>query len=215
MLLLSPILGLISVTLPICAMNGYPKQMLYLASQSPRRRELLTQMGVEFGVLDVDVPELRLPGEAPDQYVNRVAREKAAAGLLKVMSNPSALVLAADTEVVLNDEVFGKPNDAEDAARMLRMLSAKTHRVISCIWLVNAGNEQHAVCESRVQFKKLSQDDISRYLSTQQWQGKAGGYAIQGRAASFISDLQGSYSGVMGLPIFETSQLLKKFGIDV
>jgi septum formation protein len=189
--------------------------MLYLASQSPRRHELLTQMGLEFGVLDIDVPEQRLEAEAPDQYVNRVAREKAAAGLLKVMSNPSALVLAADTEVVLGDEVYGKARDAEDAARMLRSLSAKTHRVISCVWVVNAGNEQHAVCESLVRFKALNEDDISRYLSTDQWQGKAGAYAIQGRASVFIEYLQGSYSGVMGLPIFETSQLLKKFGMQL
>jgi septum formation protein len=188
--------------------------MLYLASQSPRRRELLTLMGLEFDVLDVNVPEERLIDEAPHQYVNRVAREKAGAGLLQLISQPNAVVLAADTEVVLGNTVYGKPQDAEDAARMLRTLSGVTHQVISTVWLVNAGNEQHALSESLVRFKPLSEADISRYLATQEWQGKAGAYAIQGRASIFIEHLQGSYSGVMGLPIFETAALLKKFGIE-
>jgi septum formation protein len=189
--------------------------MLYLASQSPRRRELLTQMGLEFGILDVDVPEHRLPDEAPRDYVNRVAREKAGAGLLMVMNNPAAMVIAADTEVVLDDVVFGKPQNEHDAARMLQQLSGKTHHVISVVWLVNAGNEQHAISESQVTFKSLSEAEIARYIASQEWQGKAGAYGIQGRAASLIEHLSGSYSSVMGLPIYETAQLLKKFGIDV
>ena len=189
--------------------------MLYLASQSPRRRELLDQIGITFGVLEVNVPEQRLPGEPPVDYVSRVAREKAGAGLLQVMSNNTAVVLGADTEVVLDDVVYGKPTDAEDAARMLRELSGKTHRVISAVWLLNAGNEQRIVSESLVRFKTLNDDEISRYLDSKEYFGKAGAYAIQGRAASFIEHLQGSYSGVMGLPLFETSQLLKKFGITV
>lgn len=189
--------------------------MLYLASQSPRRRELLNQMGLQFGLLDVEVPEQRLPGEPPQDYVSRVAREKAGAGLLQVMSNPSALVLGADTEVVLGDVVYGKPADAEDAARMLRELSGNTHRVISVVWLLNAGNEQHAACESLVRFKPLSEAEIVRYIESKECFGKAGAYAIQGRAAGFIEHLEGSYSGVMGLPLFETSQLLKKFGITL
>ncbi|MGH8104905.1 MAG: Maf family protein [Arenimonas sp.] len=189
--------------------------MLYLASQSPRRRELLEQIGIAFGLLDVDVPEQRLPGEPPIDYVSRVAREKAGAGLLQVMSNGTAVVLGADTEVVLDDVVYGKPADADDAARMLRELSGKTHRVISAVWLLNAGNEQHAVCESLVRFKSLSDQEISRYIESKECFGKAGAYAIQGRAASFIEHLEGSHSCVMGLPLFETSQLLKKFGITV
>ena len=189
--------------------------MLYLASQSPRRRELLEQIGITFGLLDVDVPEQRLPGEPPVDYVSRVAREKAGAGLLQVMSNASAVVLGADTEVVLDDVVYGKPADAEDAARMLRELSGKTHRVISAVWLLNAGNEQHAISESLVRFKRLSDEEIARYIASKECFGKAGAYAIQGRAASFIEYLQGSHSCVMGLPLFETSQLLEKFGITV
>jgi septum formation protein len=189
--------------------------MLYLASQSPRRRELLTQMGLEFGILDVDVPEHRLSGEAPRDYVNRVAREKAGAGLLKVINNPAAIVIAADTEVVLDNEVYGKPQNEHDAARMLRQLSGKTHHVFSVIWVVNAGNEQHAMSESQVTFKALDEADIARYIATQEWKGKAGAYGIQGRAATLIEHLSGSYSSVMGLPIYETAQLLKKFGIDV
>ena len=189
--------------------------MLYLASQSPRRRELLEQIGIAFGLLDVDVPEQRLPGEPPVDYVSRVAREKAGAGLLQVMSNGTAVVLGADTEVVLDDVVYGKPVDADDAARMLRELSGKTHRVISAVWLLNAGNEQHAVCESLVSFKSLSDEEIGRYIESKECFGKAGAYAIQGRAASFVEHLEGSHSCVMGLPLFETSQLLKKFGITV
>lgn len=189
--------------------------MLYLASQSPRRRELLDQIGLQFGLLDVNVPEHRLPGEPPVDYVSRVAREKAGAGLLQVMSNPTAVVLGADTEVVLDDVVYGKPADAEDAARMLRELSGKTHRVISVVWLLNAGNEQHAVSESLVTFKALGEPEIARYIASKECFGKAGAYAIQGRAAGFIEYLQGSHSCVMGLPLFETSQLLEKFGIIV
>jgi len=189
--------------------------MLYLASQSPRRRELLGQIGLQFGVLEVNVPEQRLPGEPPVDYVSRVAREKAGAGLLQVMSNHTAVVLGADTEVVFEDVVYGKPVDAEDAARMLRELSGKTHSVITVVWLMNAGNEQHAVNESQVRFKTLGEDEIKRYIDSQECFGKAGAYAIQGRAASFIENLQGSHSSVMGLPLFETSQLLKKFGITV
>src|SRR6478752_2314755 len=118
--------------------------MLYLASQSPRRRELLSQLGVEYGVLDLDVPEHRQPGEPPDDYVRRVAREKAGAGLLEVVAVPGARVLGADTEVVLGDEVFGKPRDAADAAAMLRRLSGRTHRVVTVAWLVSAAREAEA-----------------------------------------------------------------------
>ncbi len=189
--------------------------MLYLASQSPRRRELLDQIGVQFGLLDVNVPEQRLPGEPPVDYVSRVAREKAGAGLLQVMSNATAVVLGADTEVVLDDVVYGKPVDSDDAVRMLRELSGKTHRVVSAVWLLNAGNEQHVTSESLVRFKLLGDEEIARYVESKECFGKAGAYAIQGRAAAFIENLQGSYSGVMGLPLFETSQLLKKFGIIV
>lgn len=187
--------------------------MLHLASQSPRRRELLARLGLEFGLLDVDVPEQREPGEPPEDYVRRVAREKAGAGLLEAVAVPGALVLGADTEVVLDDRVFGKPVDADDAAAMLRALSGRTHRVISAVSLVSAGREAQAVSDSEVTFATLDDDDIAAYLSTDEWQGKAGAYAIQGRAQAFISHLSGSFSGVMGLPLYETVKLLREFGV--
>lgn len=187
--------------------------MLYLASQSPRRRELLAQLGLQFGLLDVDVPEQRQPGEPPEAYVSRVAREKAGAGLLAVVANPSAVVLGADTEVVLDDEVFGKPADADDAARMLRRLSGRTHRCISSLWLVSAGREAHATCVTEVRFEELSDARIAAYVATGECFGKAGAYAIQGRAAAFVAHLAGSHSGVMGLPLHETARLLRGFGL--
>ena len=186
--------------------------MLHLASQSPRRRELLARLGLEFGVLDVDVPEHRQPGEPPEDYVRRVAREKAGAGLLEAVAVPGAVVLGADTEVVLEDRVFGKPVDADDAAAMLRALSGRAHRVISAVSLVSAGCEMQAISESEVTFDTLDEGDIADYLASGEWQGKAGAYAIQGRAQAFISHLSGSFSGVMGLPLYETAQLLKQIG---
>lgn len=186
--------------------------MIYLASQSPRRLELLRQVGVEPGVLDVAVPELRLPGESPYDYVSRVAREKAGAGLLKVLANPDALVLGADTEVVLGDRVLGKPADANEAANMLAELVGRTHAVISVVWLLSTGRELRAQSISEVRVTALSKESIAAYVATEEWRGKAGGYAIQGRAAMFIEHLSGSYSGVMGLPLFETVGLLHAFG---
>jgi septum formation protein len=186
--------------------------MLYLASQSPRRRELLDQLGIDYGLLEVDVPERREPGEPPADYVSRVAREKAGAGLLKVMAAPRAVVLGADTEVVLGDTVYGKPADAADAARMLRELSGRTHEVVSAVWLVSAGREDHAVSVSQVTFAALDAADIDAYVAGGEWQGKAGAYAIQGRAGAFVAHLAGSYTGVMGLPAHETAVLLRRFG---
>jgi septum formation protein len=187
--------------------------MLYLASQSPRRRQLLDQLGVEYGVLEVSVPEHREPGEPPADYVRRVAREKAGAGLLKVMATPNAVVLGADTEVVLGDTVYGKPADGADAARMLRELSGRTHEVVSVLWLVSAGREEHATSVSQVRFAALDDAAIAAYAAHGEWQGKAGAYGIQGRAAAFVAHLAGSYSGVMGLPLYETAALLRRFGL--
>ncbi|MGH8028949.1 MAG: Maf family protein [Arenimonas sp.] len=187
--------------------------MLYLASQSPRRRELLAQLGVDHGLLEVDVPEWREPGEPPADYVSRVAREKAGAGLLKVMAAPHAVVLGADTEVILDDTVYGKPTDAMDAARMLGELSGRTHEVVSAVWLVSAGREEHAISVSQVRFAELDDETIVAYVATGEWQGKAGAYAIQGRAGAFVAHLSGSHTGVMGLPVHETAQLLRRFGL--
>lgn len=194
---------------------GTVSLMLYLASRSPRRQQLLAQLGVEFRVIDVDIEEVRVPGEPPQDYVNRVAREKAGAGLLQVMTLPQACVLGADTEVILDDHVFGKPADAAEAGRMLSRLSGATHEVITTVWCVNAGFEQSAVSRSEVTFAPLSPADIAAYVASGEPFGKAGGYAIQGYAATFISQLVGSYSGVMGLPLHETAQLLRCSGVTV
>jgi septum formation protein len=187
--------------------------MLYLASQSPRRRQLLTQIGVRFGTVDVDVPERRAPGEPAADYVSRVAREKAGAGLLALSGVPGVVVLGADTEVVLDDDVFGKPADAAHAAAMLARLSGRTHRVLSAVWCLDRGREEHAFSITEVSFAALAPGRIDAYLAAGEWQGKAGAYAIQGRAEAFVTHLAGSYSGVIGLPLYETMQLLERFSI--
>lgn len=187
--------------------------MLYLASQSPRRRELLAQLGVVFSVVDVEVPEVQAAGEPPRAYVERVARAKARAGLAAVVAgDPGAVVLGADTEVVLARRVFGKPRDADAAAAMLRALAGRTHTVISAVCCATAAAESLATCASRVSFAELDADAIARYVATGEPFGKAGGYAIQGRAAAFVTHLAGSYSGVMGLPLHETAGLLQSAG---
>ena len=186
--------------------------MLYLASQSPRRRQLLELAGLRFTAVDVEVPEVRAPGESPEAYVSRVAREKARAGLAQLSGVANAVVLGADTEVVLDDDVFGKPLDALDAARMLRRLSGRSHRVLSAIWCIDREREQHALNVTQVTFAELSDAQIAAYVGSGECMGKAGAYAIQGRAAAFVPHLAGSYSGVMGLPLFETVELLRAFG---
>ena len=187
--------------------------MLYLASQSPRRRQLLGQLDLEFRLLDVDVEEVRGPGEAAEDYVRRVAREKAGAGLLAVVAVPHAVVLGADTEVVLDGEVFGKPRDEADAAAMLHRLSGRRHQVLSSIALVDAAREAQAMSVSEVEFAELTDAEIDRYVATGEPMGKAGAYAIQGRGEVFIRHLSGSYSGVMGLPLHDTMKLLREFGV--
>ncbi|HEY5613209.1 MAG TPA: Maf family protein [Lysobacter sp.] len=188
--------------------------MLYLASKSPRRHELLRRLGLPFDVLDVDIPEHREPGEAAEDYVRRVAREKAGAGLLSVLGNPSAMVLGSDTEVVLDHEVFGKPHDAADAAAMLRRLSGRSHRVMSAVSIVSPGREVQALSVSQVTFAELTDAQIAAYVATGEPMGKAGGYAIQGGAEIFTTRLSGSYSGVMGLPLYETACLLREMGLE-
>lgn len=183
--------------------------MLYLASQSPRRRELLGQIGVAFQTLDVDVEEIRQPGESPDAYVSRVALDKARAGHALVAADPMARVLSADTEVILGDEVFGKPRDVSDAIAMLQRLSGREHRVVSAVWLKDAAGERGEVAVSTVRFAALDDAQIAAYVAGGECFGKAGAYAIQGGAAAFISHLSGTYSGVMGLPLYETSRLLR------
>ncbi len=187
--------------------------MLHLASRSPRRAELLGRLGLHFGVIDLDLLEQQGADEAAADYVRRAAREKAGAGLMQVVAVPDALVLGADTEVILDGVVFGKPVDAADAAGMLRRLSGRTHDVITAVSVVSAGREAQAVSTSGVTFADMGEADIDAYLATGEWAGKAGAYAIQGRAQAHIAHLSGSFSGVMGLPLFETAQLLRQFGL--
>lgn len=189
--------------------------MLHLASLSPRRRQLLQQLGVDFSVIEIEVAECRAASESPRAYVSRVAHDKARAGLASLAEDAfrAAVVLGSDTEVVLDGEVFGKPRNAAEAAAMLRRLSGRTHEVISAVWLLAVDRELGDVCTSQVRFTSLDDATIAAYVATGESFGKAGGYAIQGRGAALIENLRGSYSGVMGLPLFETSRLLRAFGI--
>ncbi len=185
---------------------------LFLASASPRRRELLTQIGVPFSLLSVSIDETPGTAEAPDAYVQRLAREKALAGLAQV-DRDSACVLGADTTVVLDQQILGKPADKADALAMLHALSGREHQVMTAIALANrAGCEVRLVC-SRVRFRAISVDEAERYWASGEPQDKAGGYAIQGWGAVFVSSLEGSYSAVVGLPLCETAQLLEAYGL--
>ena len=187
--------------------------MIYLASQSPRRQALLAQLQVAFDVIEVEVHEVRLPGESPRDYVNRVAREKAGAGLLQLQGARDALVLGADTDVVLDGNVLGKPQDAGQATAMLRALSGRVHEVITAVWLLSAGREAHCVVVSKVRFSTLSDHEIAAYVASGEPFGKAGGYAVQGLGAAFVDAIEGSYSGIVGLPLHETYRLLRQFGL--
>lgn len=185
---------------------------LFLASASPRRRELLQQIGVPFALLSVAVDETPLPDELPEDYVQRVALSKARAGLQSLPAG-DACVLGADTSVVLERRILGKPVDRADGLAMLAALSGRSHRVLTAVVLAS----QHA-CEMRlvvseVEFRTISPDEAQAYWDSGEPQDKAGGYAIQGWGAVFVSQLRGSYSAVVGLPLCETAQLLDRFGL--
>lgn len=185
--------------------------MLYLASRSPRRNELLARLDRPFQALDLHVPEVRAPDESAADYVQRVAADKARAGLALVAQDPDAMVLGSDTEVVLDGRVFGKPADAEDARAMLRTLAGRTHQVMTAVALVAAGREQGVLVVSEVTFAAIDEDRIAAYVASGEPMDKAGAYAIQGGAERYIRHLAGSYSGVMGLPLQQTEQLLQAF----
>jgi len=196
---------------------------IYLASQSPRRRELLKQIGVNFEVLllradagrGVDVDESPLPGEAAEDYVLRICREKSVRGssILRYRNLPAAPVLAADTSVILDGRILGKPENPEHAAEMLRRLSGREHQVLTGIAVALGERVDMAMSVSTVRFIELDEERIRRYLFTGEGNDKAGGYAIQGLAGAFVAHLSGSYSGVVGLPLCETVALLKRFNI--
>ena len=195
---------------------------IYLASQSPRRRQLLDQLGVRHELLvpaseeDAEALEATIPGELPLRYVERVTRAKlwAAQMRLKKRGLPPAPILCADTTVVLNRRLLGKPADAADAAATLTLLSGKTHRVMTCVALAwghpGKVTEALATSTSRVRFAKLTEAQIDRYVASGEPFGKAGAYAIQSAAAAWIAHIEGSYSGIMGLPLYETAQLLNQ-----
>ncbi len=189
---------------------------IYLASQSPRRRELLEQIGIGFRVLIPDVNEEALPREAPAAYVERIARLKAEAAWARVETRRMRRqpVLAADTAVILGRRILGKPRSRGEAVAMLQALSGRTHQVITAVALVFERKLKLARADSRVTFRRLSADEIAHYVQSGEPLDKAGAYAIQGIAATFISRIEGSYSGVVGLPLFETARLLKTFGVQ-
>lgn len=196
---------------------------IYLASQSPRRSQLLSQLGVRHEVLlpdaseDVESLEMIHGNEAPKRYVQRVTalKLKAALARLQLRGLPPAPVLCSDTTVALGGTIYGKPDNAKDAKRMLNDLSGQTHRVLTAV-AIGDGKRSVAVCSvSQVRFAQLTAAEISAYVATNEPMGKAGAYAVQGRAAAFIAHISGSYSGIMGLPLFETSGALKSVEFDV
>lgn len=193
---------------------GARRSSLYLASRSERRQELLRQLGLDFRVLDVEVDETWSSREAAYAYVERLAVAKAQAGAWAVSEPAPAVVLGADTSVVLDHEVLGKPVDREHSLDMLARLSGRGHDVYSAVAVaLPDGRTPVKVNVSRVYFRPLTSADREAYWATGEPRGKAGGYAIQGLAAAFIERLEGSYSGVMGLPLFETTELLAAAGI--
>lgn len=200
--------------------------MIYLASRSPRRRELLTQIGVRFEPLlfregsriDADTDESVRPGEQADEYVRRVTRMKVDAAWQRVVMRRGLQrkpVLAADTTVALAGEILGKPADREGAERMLRKLAGTQHRVLTAVAVQFEGRLEMALSESLVTFTPLDDARIAAYVQTGEPYDKAGGYGIQGRAGAFVERLEGSYTGVMGLPLYETANLLRLFGVGV
>ncbi len=187
---------------------------IFLASASPRRQELLTQIGIGYTLLHAEVDEARRPGEPAEDYVRRLALEKARAGWALLAGQAGFPVLGADTAVVADGRILGKPRDRDDGIDMLQALSGRSHQVLSAVALV-AGREAVRVNASSVTFRTLTRSQCVAYWDTGEPIDKAGGYAIQGRAAVFVSRLEGSYSGVMGLPVYETAELLREFGIGV
>jgi septum formation protein len=197
-----------------------PERGIYLASRSPRRRELLSQIGMRYHLLlfrervgeKPDVDETVLEGEAPAAYVERMARAKAETGWRRMLQRnlPPAPVLAADTTVALDGRIFGKPENRAAAEEILAALAGKRHEVLTAVALKNQDWIEVALSTSEVQLKALSRDDIAQYVASGEGDDKAGAYGIQGRAARFVVEIRGSYSGIMGLPLFETGQLIDR-----
>ena len=201
-------------------MIAIPERGIYLASRSPRRRELLSQIGVRYHLLlfrervgeKPDVDESVLEGEAPAAYVERMARAKADTGWRRMLQRnlPPAPVLAADTTVALDGRIYGKPENRTEAEEILAALAGKRHEVLTAVALKNQDWIEVALSTSEVQLKALSRDDIAQYVASGEGDDKAGAYGIQGRAARFVVEIRGSYSGIMGLPLYETGQLIDR-----
>ena len=187
-----------------------PIPELHLASSSPRRREILTALGLSFTAGGVDVDEQREPGEAPEAMVLRLAALKARSAEVN-----GAIILGADTAVVLDDLVFGKPCDDADALAMLTHLSGRRHQVMTGVAALADGELQSALSITEVQFREIRPDEAHRYWQSGEPRDKAGAYAIQGLGGAFVESIAGSYSGVVGLPAFETAKLLRNAGLDV
>jgi nucleoside triphosphate pyrophosphatase len=190
---------------------GY--DFVVLASASARRSQLLAQIGVRHRSHAADIDEMPHPGEKPDDYVQRLAREKAQAVVNSLGGPPDCPVLAADTTVVLDGRIFGKPSDEADCVAILSALSGRRHEVLTAIALQAEGGFQAAMSTSRVAFRVIAADECRRYWATGEPAGKAGAYAVQGKGAVFVEMLEGSFSGVMGLPLFETAALLDAAGV--
>lgn len=186
---------------------------IILASASPRRRELLQQIGVTAMVKSVDIDETRKTGEPALEYVQRLAMEKAQCGFDTINNEKSLPVLGSDTIVVIDGQILGKPENRLQAKKMLQQLSAQKHTVHTSVAIVTKDKFLSDTSSSQVEFKALSDEEIEAYLDTGEADDKAGSYAIQGIAAQFITNINGSFSGVMGLPLYETAELLKKCGI--
>lgn len=195
---------------PISGASDTPQ--ITLASASPRRRELLQQIQVSCEVLAVNIDESRLPGEEPEQHVQRLAQQKAAAGFALQPLRPA---LGSDTVVVIDNEVLGKPVDREHAFEMLSKLSGRSHQVMTAVALCSEARQSCLLSVSEVRFCELSAPQIAAYWQTGESLDKAGAYAVQGLAAQFIVAINGSYSGIMGLPLYETAELLKQHGIKL
>ena len=189
--------------------------VLYLASASPRRAELLEQIGIGFRRIAVDVPEVPRRNELAEVFVQRVALDKARAGWETLAGDDPRPVLGADTAVVIDGEILGKPRNEAHARTMLARLSGRSHRVLSAVALMNATQKAVKISVSEVTFRAIAEREIAAYWATGEPADKAGGYAIQGMGAVFVERLEGSYSGVMGLPLFETAELLARFDISL
>ncbi|MDX1553536.1 MAG: Maf family protein [Marinobacter sp.] len=185
---------------------------IVLASASPRRAELLRQIGLSFDVRPADIDETPGAGESAVHYVDRLAREKA----LAVQANePNSIVIGSDTSVVLAGKILGKPQDGQDAANMLRQLSGTTHQVMTAVAIASRGACESLVAVTDVRFRRLSEEEIGAYVASEEPMDKAGGYGIQGRGGIFVEELRGSYSAVVGLPLQETAELLAGAGCPV